>query len=49
MKQRDLDNWYERIATKAADRGWDDAEVRADLQALWHAEESFGAYAQVKP
>ena len=47
MTQRDLNKWYERIAVKAADRGWRDAEVRRELRALWHAEDSFGAYAQV--
>ena len=47
MTQRDLNAWYARIAAKAAARGWRDADVRRSLRALWHAEESFGAYAQV--
>ena len=47
MTQRDLNAWYKRIAVKAADRGWDDEGVRRELRALWHAEDSFGAYAQV--
>ena len=47
MTQRDLNNWYERIAVKAADRGWDDPDVRQELRSLWHAEDSFGAYAQL--
>ncbi len=52
MTQRDLNKWYERIAAKAAalgDLGWFDSDVRADLRALWHAEDSFGAYAQATP
>ena len=47
MTQRDLNKWYARIAAKAADRGWDDPAVRRSLRALWHAEDSFGAYAKV--
>ena len=51
MTQRDLNKWYARIAAKAAalgDLGWFDAGVCRSLRALWHAEDSFGAYAQVK-
>ena len=47
MTQQALNAWYARIAAKAANRGWDDPDVRRDLQALWHAEDSFGAYAKV--
>ena len=47
MTQRSLDAWYSRIAAKAADRGWRDQTVRRSLRALWRAEDSFGAYAQV--
>ena len=47
MTQRSLDNWYARIVKRAAVSGWDDPDVRRELQSLWHAEDSFGAYAQV--
>ena len=49
MTQRDLNKWYARIAAKAAERGWRDPYVRRELRSLWHAEDSFGAYAQAKP
>lgn len=52
MTQRDLNKWYARIAAKAAalgDLGWFAEDVRRELQALWRAEDSFGAYAQVTP
>ena len=48
MTQQHLNTWYSRIAAKAADRGWFDAGVRRELRALWRAEDSFGAYAQLK-
>ena len=49
MPQRDLNDCYKRIAAKAAARGWRDQTVRRSLRALWRAEDSFGAYAQVTP
>ena len=48
MTKKQLNAWYERIAAKAADCGWFDADVRRELRALWRAEDSFGAYAQLK-
>ena len=47
MTQQQLNAWYERIAAKAAALGWFDPAVRRSLRALWRAEDSFGAYAQV--
>ena len=47
MTQRDLNDWYSRIAAKAAARGWRDDDVRRELRSLWRAEDSFGAYAQM--
>ena len=48
MTQRDLNAWYERIVKRAAVSGWDHADVWRELRSLWHAEDSFGAYAQLK-
>ena len=50
MTQQQLDTRYERIAAKAAALGalgWFDASVRRELRALWRAEDSFGAYAEL--
>ena len=47
MTQRDLNARYERIVKRAAVSGWRDPEVRRELRSLWHAEDSFGAYAQL--
>ena len=47
MTKQQLDDWYARIAETAARGGWDDPDVRRSLRALWRAEETAGAYAQV--
>jgi len=52
MTQQQINEWYARIAAMAAalgDPGWFNWDVRRELRALWHAEESFGAYAQMTP
>ncbi len=49
MTKQQINEWYARIAAKAAalgDLGWFDPDVRRELRALRHAEESFGHYAQ---